>query len=304
MQALARHGFLEGDRDVLDYGCGRGDDVTVLTAAGISARGWDPYYAPDTPLAPADVVNLGFVLNVIEDPDERKQALSRAYDLTRQVLAVAVLIVGRADVSGVEPYRDGFLTARRTFQKYFSQQEARDLIAAATGQEAIPLAPGVFMVFRDKLEKQRLLARRSRRRDISHLLSIAPPAASRATCAPTDLTPEQRNLLREVWRQTLERGRIPHGDEIPADLDARVRAQIGSLRKAVQLAQAEEDPSQLTAARDLRMADLRVYFALNLFNRRPAYRQNSFHPSCSATSRHSSAPTVKPTTPARRCSIR
>jgi DNA phosphorothioation-associated putative methyltransferase len=273
MQALARHGFLEGDRDVLDYGCGRGDDVTVLTAAGISARGWDPYYAPDAPLAPADVVNLGFVLNVIENPGEREQALSRAYELTRQVLAVAVLTVGRADVSGLEPYRDGFLTARRTFQKYFTQQEARDLIAGATRQEAIPVAPGVFLVFRDKLEEQRFLARRSRRRDISHLLSIAPPAASEATRAPANLTQEQRDLLREVWHHALERGRIPHGEEIPEDLDAPVRAQIGSLRKAVQLAQAQEDPSQLTAARDLRMADLRVYFALNLFNRRPAYRQ-------------------------------
>lgn len=42
---------------------------------GIAAAGWDPWFAPDRPRTPADVVNIGFVLTVIEDLDERRQAL-------------------------------------------------------------------------------------------------------------------------------------------------------------------------------------------------------------------------------------
>lgn len=274
MQALARGGFLDGDRSVLDYGCGRGDDVNVLQAACIEAHGWDPHYAPDAPLQAADVVNLGFVINVIEEPAERERALAAAFDLTRQVLAVGVMTVGRNDVCGMTPYRDGYLTARRTFQKYYTQREAQDLITRVTGEEAIPVAPGIFMAFRDKLEEQRFLERRARRHyDISHLLAIAPPLDSRIARPETELSDRQRELVREVWRCALERGRIPHSTEVPDHLEQQVHAEIGSLRKALQLAQMEEDASQLTAARDMRMADLRVYFALNLFNRRQTYGQ-------------------------------
>ena len=119
MQALARWGFLDGTPTVLDYGCGRGHDVSILAAAGIAARGWDPHFAPDVPLEPAEVVNLGFVLNVIERPPERAEALRRAYDLAKRVLAVAVM-TGKG--SGFE-HADGVLTSRGTFQRYFSQAE-------------------------------------------------------------------------------------------------------------------------------------------------------------------------------------
>lgn len=74
MQSLARWGFFDGSQTVLDYGCGRGDDVSALAAAGVNATGWDPHFAPEAPLAEADIVNLGFVLNVIEDPEERAEA--------------------------------------------------------------------------------------------------------------------------------------------------------------------------------------------------------------------------------------
>lgn len=56
-------GILSPDSTVLDYGCGRGDDVRGLKAKGISATGWDPVHSPETALTEADVVNLGYVLN-------------------------------------------------------------------------------------------------------------------------------------------------------------------------------------------------------------------------------------------------
>ena len=79
MQALYRFGLIADTTTVLDYGCGQGDDVRTLTAAGLDAVGWDPHHCPDDDaLKPADIVNLGFVLNVIEEPAERA-VLSRSW---------------------------------------------------------------------------------------------------------------------------------------------------------------------------------------------------------------------------------
>src|SRR5436305_429353 len=74
---------------VLDYGCGRGHDAARLAAQGITCAGWDPVFRPDAPLVESDVVNLGFVINVIEDPAERAATLRRAWELCRNLLVVA-----------------------------------------------------------------------------------------------------------------------------------------------------------------------------------------------------------------------
>ena len=51
MQMLARHGFLDGEHSIIDYGCGRGDDIAILQEAKLPVRSWDPHYAPDTDLS-------------------------------------------------------------------------------------------------------------------------------------------------------------------------------------------------------------------------------------------------------------
>jgi hypothetical protein len=43
VQALARYGLINPSVEVMDYGCGRGDDVRGLTTNGIEAYGWDPH---------------------------------------------------------------------------------------------------------------------------------------------------------------------------------------------------------------------------------------------------------------------
>src|SRR5208337_1350480 len=68
-------GMISRATSVFDYGCGRGGDVQFLRSKKIQANGWDPHYYPDQSVAPADVVNLGYVLNVIEDVLERTHTL-------------------------------------------------------------------------------------------------------------------------------------------------------------------------------------------------------------------------------------
>jgi len=143
VQSLARYGFLDGRQRVFDYGCGRGDDLRGLAEHGLDAAGWDPFYAPDRPLAPADIVNLGFVINVIEDPEERLTALTRAWSLAERLLVVSVMLANQNAPRG-EHFRDGVLTRRGTFQKYFTQAEIRAYLVAALDEEPIPVAPGVL----------------------------------------------------------------------------------------------------------------------------------------------------------------
>ncbi|MEU7378103.1 methyltransferase domain-containing protein [Streptomyces albidoflavus] len=64
---------LEPRMRVLDYGCGRGGDVRALQNIGLDVSGWDPAHHPDGDLKPAEIVLLTYVLNVIEDPAERRQ---------------------------------------------------------------------------------------------------------------------------------------------------------------------------------------------------------------------------------------
>lgn len=45
----------------------------------VDAEGWDPYYFPDGAQIPSDAVLLTYVLNVIEDPEERRATLLRAW---------------------------------------------------------------------------------------------------------------------------------------------------------------------------------------------------------------------------------
>ena len=76
-----------------DYGCGHGEDVKLIAETGYAGSGWDPYYFPQTERTSADIVNLGYVINVIENERERREALSNAWALTRRVLIVAAQIL-------------------------------------------------------------------------------------------------------------------------------------------------------------------------------------------------------------------
>src|SRR5947209_19843266 len=70
VKCLLRDGLLAKEVTFFDYGCGRGEDVQLLSAEGVACWGWDPAYRPDAPRAAADVVNLGYLINVIEDPEQ------------------------------------------------------------------------------------------------------------------------------------------------------------------------------------------------------------------------------------------
>ena len=89
VKCAMRDGLIDAGVRVFDYGCGHGEDVQLLRGQGVACDGWDPVFRPATPQGEADIVNIGYVINVIEDPAERSTALRRAWQLCRRVLVVA-----------------------------------------------------------------------------------------------------------------------------------------------------------------------------------------------------------------------
>ena len=83
VKLLLQYNLLKPGRSFFDYGCGHGNDIQNLKSLGFEAAGWDPTHRTHEALVEADVVNLGYVLNVIEDPAERVEALARAWSLRR-----------------------------------------------------------------------------------------------------------------------------------------------------------------------------------------------------------------------------
>ncbi len=267
MQVLARHGYLDGGHSVFDYGCGRGDDIRELEAHGIDVSGWDPVYRPETPRVTADFVNLGFVINVIEDTGERTDALLAAFSLARKALVVAAMIGGDATTQKFAAYGDGVVTARNTFQKYFAQEELRKYLEEALSERAIAVAPGIFIIFRDELEEQVFLSERVRASQEWKQLTrrVAPEAKPRASKSMVERNPE---LFDDFWNLCLHLGRVPGNSEF--DHSDRLRSVAGSHRKAFEAAQDFYD-DEFELAEERRRNELLVYFAMESFGRRRPY---------------------------------
>jgi DNA phosphorothioation-associated putative methyltransferase len=86
LRTVIADGLLPARMTLMDYGCGRGDDVRFLKERGYDCSGWDPVHAPNGQRREADVVNLGYVVNVIEDPSERREVLHTSWSLARRIL--------------------------------------------------------------------------------------------------------------------------------------------------------------------------------------------------------------------------
>ncbi len=255
MALALQDGVLREGDEVFDYGCGRGGDVRRLAARGFRTSGWDPAHAGTAPRQHADVVNLGFVINVIEDPRERLDAVREAWRLTRRVLVVAARPDWEAKGLIARPHGDGWMTSKGTFQKFYRQDELRCWLEQALDCEPSAAAPGVFYVFRDAQDAQRFRARQVR----------GPLPRARV---PAELPEAERATLQELVAFLLRRGRLPEQDEL-INGDALVGA-FGSVKRAASAA-GEAVAKQWQQAASRARRDLQVYLALSAFSGRPVW---------------------------------
>jgi DNA phosphorothioation-associated putative methyltransferase len=258
MKCAIADGLLGSAASVFDYGCGHGEDIEHLAASGIACDGWDPAFRPNQPLREADVVNLGYVINVIEDPAERLETLRRAWGLCQRLLVVAALVKIPGRGNAFTDFGDGVLTKRGTFQKFFDQSELKQYLEAELGAEAIPATVGVFYVFKEDALRQEFLANRYRRRS----------AAPRQRVSERRFE-EHRDILQPFMECLALVGRIPDASEFPRN--AEIIARFGSLKRAFALVRRVTGEESWALIRRRRSEDLLVFLALARFRKRPKF---------------------------------
>ncbi|MGR5468684.1 DNA phosphorothioation-associated putative methyltransferase [Vibrio astriarenae] len=269
MKSLVKHGYLEGSHSIFDYGCGRGDDLRELEAHGLDAVGWDPNFRPDSDKISSDIVNIGFVLNVIEDQDERLEALMGAWELANKFLVVSVMLANENYIAQFKPYKDGVITSRNTFQKYYAQSEIKAYIERTLQEEAITVAPGIFYVFKDKVEEQLYLQSKYKRHHKWQQLTSPEPVESKDKAKL--LITQHQELFDAFWNRCLELGRVPANDEF--EKSEQVRELIGSHKKVFTLLQEMFDTEAFAQAERAKKEDLLLYFTMGLFEKRKPYTQ-------------------------------
>ncbi len=253
-------GLIHPDVTVLDYGCGHGDDLRRLAGLGIHCHGWDPVYRPSGERVPADVVNLGYVINVIENPDERATVLCEAWSLTKKLLLVSARLSHESTTEQLAAFEDGYLTRRQTFQKYYEQTELRDWINQALGVSSVAAAPGVFYAFRDAETQQSFVASRVRR-------PIAAPRLRHSEAA----FEQHRVLLEPLMEFVASRGRLP--DESELTCASTIRSELGGLTRAFAIIRRVTGTERWAQIREQRSQDLLVYLALARFGGRPRFTE-------------------------------
>ena len=272
LQTLARFGLLDGSKTLFDYGCGRGDDLRGLRENNIEAHGWDPHFAAEENKRTAHLVNLGFVINVIENLDERIEALRGAFALAEEMLVVSAMLTNQDAVRGTV-YGDGVLTSRNTFQKYYSQGELRQFIAEVLHEEPLPVGPGIFYVFKDKDAEQRFMyGRLENRRNILRLSRLSRPEKAPRVDRAQVKYEQHKEILENLWESCLALGRDPDRSEVSNIVV--VTESFGSLPAALRFIKARKDNATviLDRSHQSRIADLQVYFAQLQFEKRKPYR--------------------------------
>lgn len=241
-----------------DYGCGHGADVKMIAERGYASGGWDPFYFPDGEMAAADVVNIGYVINVIENEEERRAALLRAWSLAKEVLIVAAQALIGEPGKGRLAYNDGLITNRNTFQKYYEQQELKSYIDSVLDADAAPAGLGVYFVFRDEAQAQAFRASRFRSRAVTPRVRI-----------PVKSFDDYRELLEPLMRFISERGRLPVSGEAPNE-DA-ILSEFRSVARAFAVIRRATDGAEWDKIIERRRQDMLVYIALGRFGRRPKF---------------------------------
>ena len=253
-------GLIDSTTTVFDYGCGLGDDIRHLGLRGFQSWGWDPEYRRDGILAPAQVVNLGYVVNVIEDVEERVECLKRAWSFAQGMLIVSARLTNdTADLKPAEAYGDGVVTSIGTFQKFYEQGELKDWLDEHLPEPAVPAGPGVFYVFRETTDRIGFLASRYRRRGSAVLPSVE-----------LDIE-EHKDLLQPLIEFFERRGRAPADDELPGS--EAIRERFGSVRRALRLLERGHDPKAWKQIVQSRGQDLLLFLALARFDGRPPFGQ-------------------------------
>jgi len=256
-----RDSIVTAETSIFDYGCGRADDLRNLAALGYTVDGWDPTHRASASREPADIVNLGYVVNVIEDPTERADTLRSAWNLTRRVLVVSSRLTWDARIVSGRPYGDGLMTRTGTFQKLYEQAELGRWIGDSLGAEVHAAAPGIYYVFKEASDAQAFLANR--------VYTYRP----RMRIDPHELYESNEAVLEPLLSFMKLHGRVPRRGELADDTALAITEAVGSISRAHQLIRRVTEDEYWAKVAVHRRAELLVYIALSRFSGRPRFNQ-------------------------------
>ena len=272
LRVAIEEGVIAPGDSVFDYGSGHGRDVEFLRQLGYSASGWDPVHSPEATISSAQIVHLGYVLNVIDEPRARATTLRNAWHLAERALVVAVRSTHElASIARPTGHADGFRTGAETFQKLFGQLEARDYLTEQLTRDAIPLTVGTFVVFRDPDAEQAWIEHRQQLRGtVPRLRRTSQPRRS-----ARDVAYEQhRPVLEPLERFIARHGRLPQFDELTTANE--LINVFGSIPRAFQVVKHVAQDPWWEEATDSRRTELAVRFALSRLRRRPRFSELPF----------------------------
>jgi DNA phosphorothioation-associated putative methyltransferase len=262
--------LLNNENSFFDYGCGHGQDLELLAMNGYAnIGGFDPYYRPDTEVKEADVVNLGYVLNVIENPKERAETLKKAFSLTKSVLCVSVMPSSQQGYQG-EEFSDGVLSSRKTFQKYFEQSEIKNYIESTIDRDAISVQPGIFFVFKEEKTKLDYLSSRYKSPAFLEVTRLDP--ITREARKERIFRPKIQELIKQspFFEQTINflysHGRLPKPEEDVAF--NQLISEFKSKKKIQNIILDSVDQDQLELIKKSKKENLLVFMALRRFDRK------------------------------------
>lgn len=129
--------ILDFNQEILDYGCGHGYDLTYLQKLGYKATGYDKFIKThsndDYQKYTYDIIYCFYVLNTIEDEKERIEAISNIIKSLNKNGQAYIAIRSIEELNSQKKdsyikYKDGIITKKSTFQKYFTQEYLEELI--------------------------------------------------------------------------------------------------------------------------------------------------------------------------------
>ena len=221
----------------------------------MSLRAGTLCHKPDGKRHSVDVVNLGYVLNVIERATERAETIRSAWKLANQLLIISARLTFEAR-GHLTPFSDGFITGSSTFQKFYEQQELRDWIDATLGETSVAVAPGIFYAF----FVTRKYASRS-----WHRGTAGEPAGRSRIRLSDSLFDKNRTLLEDTYgvHSTerdgyLKRHELSQAGEIEGEA-------LGSIKRAFSIIRRVTGPDDWDRISVERSEDLLVFIALAQF---------------------------------------
>lgn len=128
---------IDSNLTILDYGCGHGYDLNYLKNMELNVCGYDKYiktYSKDDYNKEYyDIILCFYVLNTIQEETERIEVISSILNILKENghAYIAVRSINELHINKKQQYthyKDGIITKKGTFQKYFDKEYLDHLI--------------------------------------------------------------------------------------------------------------------------------------------------------------------------------